>query len=231
MAHLPRKPRLGDGSGRITSTHDGRGSQLCGGRHGRGYGTRSQIERRMLEDAHGAVPEDGLGRLNGPPIRLHGVGADVEHGLVRRYGAAFDGVGAGAVGNRGRHDGVVWKGEPKAGAVQQRRGQLDTVGLHERCAGLQVHRLEKGAGHGTPDQDTVHLRKEGLDDVDLSGHLGAAQNGNEGALGLGDGFPQVVEFLFHEEAGHRWFEEGRHAGRGRMGPVCRPESVVHIQVA
>eukprot|EP00961_Rhodomonas_salina_P007964 107976-Rhodomonas_salina.1 len=45
-------------------------------------------------------------------------------------------------------------------------------------------------------------------------HLGATDDGSEGALGLVDGAREVVELLLEEEAGNRRGQELGHTGRG-----------------
>ncbi len=59
-------------------------------------------------------------------------------------------------------------------------------------------------------------------------HLGAADDGGEGALGVADGTIQVVQLLLEEEAGDRRLEELGDAGCGRVGAVGSAESVVDV---
>lgn len=58
---------------------------------------------------------------------------------------------------------------------------------------------------------STNLVEEGLNDGDLGGDLGAADDGREGALGLGHGALEVVELLLEEEAGHGGLQVLGHA--------------------
>jgi hypothetical protein len=91
--------------------------------------------------------------------------------------------------------------------------------------------VEEGVGHGTTDQDRIDLVEQGVDDSDLVGDLGAADDGDEGAVGLGDGFAEVGELLFHEQAGGRLGDEVGDAFGGGVGAVGCAEGVVHVDVA
>src|SRR2546430_4520009 len=53
-----------------------------------------------------------------------------------------------------------------------------------RSADLETDREEEGVRHRAADQDLVHLGEQGLDHVDLSGDLGAAQDRDERPLGM-----------------------------------------------
>jgi len=74
-------------------------------------------------------------------------------------------------------------------------GQLQLVLLHQRGPHLVAARLVEGEDHPAADDQLVDLVEEGLDDGDLGGDLGAADDGAEGALGGGDGAVEVVQLL------------------------------------
>ena len=62
-------------------------------------------------------------------------------------------------------------------------------------------RVEEGVGHAAADDDGVGLVEEVVDDLDLVGDFGSADDGDEGLVGLGEGFAEVGELLLHEQAG------------------------------
>merc|ERR1719261_1426933 len=90
--------------------------------------------------------------------------------------------------------------------------------------------LEEGEGHAAADDDLVALLDERLEDRDLRGHLGAADDGGEGADGLVDGAGEVLELLREEVAGHGGREVLRDALGGGVRAVRRAERVVDEEV-
>lgn len=80
-------------------------------------------------------------------------------------------------------------------------------------------------------QETLgtHLVEEVLDELDLVRDLCAAEDGEEGPLGLLEDLGKVLELLGHEEPGRLLREVD--ADHGRVGAVRRPERVVDKDVA
>ena len=66
-------------------------------------------------------------------------------------------------------------------------------------------------GHGAADQERVDLGHEMLDDLDLVGDLGAAEDRHQGTVGaLGD-LGKRLDLFLHEEAGGAFGRVKRHA--------------------
>lgn len=99
---------------------------------------------------------------------------------------------------------------------------------HEGGAGREALGLEESENHATADDELVALAHEGLNDTNLRGHLGATDDGSEGALGVGDSAVKVVELLLKKEAGHGGLEELGHTSGGGVGAVGSAESVVDV---
>ena len=103
---------------------------------------------------------------------------------------------------RGRGRRAGGSGHPCFSALCERGfGDVDLVGFDERLAGGLALGVEEGVGHAAADEDGVGLVEQVVDDFDLVGDLGAADDGDEGLVGVGDGLAEVVEFLLHEQAG------------------------------
>merc|ERR1719261_1676122 len=90
--------------------------------------------------------------------------------------------------------------------------------------------LEEGEGHAAADDDLVALLDERLEDRDLRGDLGAADDGRERADGLVDGAGEVLELLREEVARDGGREVLRDALGGRVRAVGRAERVVDEEV-
>ena len=71
-------------------------------------------------------------------------------------------------------------------------------------------------------------RKNAERAADEAAHLGAADDGREGTLGIADGAVQVVELLLEEESGDGGLEELGDAGSRGVGAVRRAESIVNV---
>ena len=118
--------------------------------------------------------------------------------------------------------------EAEARALDQVLGHLDAVVLHETLPGFETHRLEEGTGHRTADQDAVHLWQQRLDDVDLAGDLGPAEDRDEGALRLFQRVAEVVELLLHQQARDGGSQECGNACRAAVRAMRRSERVVDV---
>ena len=118
----------------------------------------------------------------------------------------------------------------RPGLVQDDQGDLDLVVLDERLADPQALGLQEGVGHGAADQDVIGFAEEALDDLDLVGDLGPAQDGDVGLHRGVDGLLQVVDFLLHQVAGGLDRDEIGDADDGGVGPMARTEGVVDEDV-
>ena len=186
-----------------------------------------------LEDAHRAVPEDGLGGLDGVGVELLGLGADV-HALTvvgdgvggddLRYGVLAKVVGNAVVDREEDLDALL------LGLLQHLAGALDPVLLLEGHADGHALGEEEGVGHAATDDEGVGGVDQVIEDADLGGHLGAADDGDEGTLGLGEDRGQGVDLLLEQEAGVGG-QVGGGADHGALGAVGGAEGVEHEDVA
>ena len=80
-------------------------------------------------------------------------------------------------------------------------GDVDLVGLDERFSGGLALGVEEGVGHAAADDDGVGLVEQVVDDLDLVGDLGSADDGDEGLVGFGERFAEVGQLLLHEQPG------------------------------
>ena len=68
---------------------------------------------------------------------------------------------------------------------------------------MAAQRLLEGVAHAAADEQHVNLVKQVLDNADLVGNLRAAQNGEEGALGvLQSASPMTLSSLPNQETGY-----------------------------
>ena len=77
----------------------------------------------------------------------------------------------------------------------------------------------------------VDFAEQVVDDFDLVGDLGAAEDGDEGALGGFKSLTHVGKFLVHEQAGSGLRDEVGDAFGGGVGAVRGAERIVHIDLA
>jgi hypothetical protein len=194
-------------------------------------GASAAIEGRRFEHAHGAVPDDSPGRFDRACIRRNGSGANVEHGLVRRDRVAFHDVRRVRLLQRRSHETVVRERQAHARTVQQFARKLHAFILHERLARFQPHRLVECARHRATDEQAVHLGEQGFDDVDLSGDLGASEDGHEGAFRIGQCCAEVLQLFLHEETGDGGGQVLRDTHGGTVRAVRRAKGIVHEEVA
>ena len=68
------------------------------------------------------------------------------------------------------------------GLGEELLGQIDLVALDEALADFLPLGEEEGVGHGAADQQRVGLGEELLDDGDLVGNLGSAEDRDERAV-------------------------------------------------
>mmetsp|Transcript_56328 Transcript_56328/g.155511 ORF Transcript_56328/g.155511 Transcript_56328/m.155511 type:complete len:454 (+) Transcript_56328:206-1567(+) len=233
VRHLVGEAGLLDRSHGVTAANDGAGarrgdlSEALGNIEGAGG------ERLELEDAHRAVPHNGLARLEGLHDLLGGLRSVVEAHPAVRDGVSLHHLGVGVSGelvsddNVRREDklAVVVLGELLGGL-----GGLDEVLLNERRAGGHAAGGKEGEDHAAANDDLVALLDQGLEDGDLRRDLGAADDGSKRLLAVRDGAVKELKLLGKEEARNRRGEELGHAlGRG-VGAVGGAERVVDEKV-
>ena len=98
-------------------------------------------------------------------------------------------------------------------------------GAHTIALGCQ-----EGIRHAAADNQGVHLFEQIVDDVQLVGDLGAAQNGDKRTLGISQSLAHDADFLGNQEAANSGQIVG-HAGRGGMCAVGGAEGVIYENVS
>lgn len=187
-----------------------------------------------LEDAGRAVPQDGLGLVNGGLVELDGFFAAVEAhpafgnavlvGGGRGVGGGAESVGGDVVAGKDELDVVL------LGLLDETGDLGGTVLVEERVTNADaLEGLFEGEGHAAADDEHVDLVEEVVDQLDLVADLGTTKDGEEGTLGRLEGLGEVVELLLHEEAGGLLGEVD--ADHGAVGAVGSAEGVVDEDVA
>ena len=193
------------------------------------HGGRPFGEARVLEQPHGAVPDD---RRRVPEVSGEGGArrrADVEPHPVGRYLPDGQGADRTRVRSRGR---AVVRGELQTVGmvVEELRGLGDPVALDEGPAGRELLRGSEGVGHRSSDQHPVGASEQGKDDRQLVRDLGAAEDGHEGAGRVPERQAQRLELRLQQRTG-RGARKAAGAGVHRgVRPVGGPEGVVHVLV-
>ena len=187
-----------------------------------------------LEDPHRAVPHDGLrvgnelriGLESWPdrcrrPAVADGRVADRQY-LVRR--GRVDPLGHDVIDRKlDRHASLHRVG------FDTPRG-VELVVFDERLTDREAARLEERIGHRAADDQAVDLLQEVLDDLDLVGDLGAAENGDERPLRRFEGVPKIAKFLFHQQPGCGLADEMRDPFDRCVRSMRRAKRVVDIDV-
>ena len=114
--------------------------------------------------------------------------------------------------------------------LDQARGEIDEVRLELRVAHRNALGLEEGVGHAAADQQGIDLVEQVLDDLDLVGDLGPAQDRHEGALRRLQDALEDLDLALQEHPGHRGEVLGDPDHRA-VGAVGGAEGIVHEDVA
>eukprot|EP00899_Mesostigma_viride_P028401 jgi/Mesvir1/8746/Mv26114-RA.1 len=233
VGHLVREASLLDGRDGVTTADDGDHALSRELRQGLGDGIRAHRKLLKLKHAHGPVPDDALALLELIAECLDRGGADIEahpalRDVVRGHDLALR-ISSELVGHVDIH------GEKKLNALRsslgnQVLGEIQLILLDQRGADALALGLVEGEDHATAQDQLVALLQQGLDHADLGGHLGASDDGAEGARGVSDGAIEVIQLLLQQVAGHGGLEELGHTGSGGVGAVGRAEGVVDVQV-
>ena len=217
----------GDG---IASADDRRRACAGCGRDGSRDFERSIRESRHLENAHGAVPNDGPGARNFRGERGGGLGADIEAHLIGRRRSDVYG-GGGRVGFKfGGDDVVDGKHEPTIVLLGVRKNlarQIELVVFNERFADGQALRFEKRVGHAAANEGGVRNLQKVLDDFDLVADFCATENRDKRPRGIGQGFAEIVELFFHQQPGDGLLDVVRDADDRGVGPVRRAKGIAN----
>ena len=102
--------------------------------------------------------------------------------------------------------------------------------LHEGLADRVPLDLEEGVGHPAADDHGGDAGEEGLQDRDLGGDLGPADDGDERLCGILEDAAEELDLLLHQEAGDARQDLG-HPLRGGVRAVRGAEGVVDVDVA
>ena len=229
MGHFVGVAKLGHGGRGVTAAHNGDGVGLG---QGLGHSPGALGKGGDLKHAHGAVPDNGAGLLHGRGIQGDGLGTDVHtHHAVgdtravhgHRLGIGGKLRGGHAVHGQEQLDALV------LGLLHHLPAVVQPVGLQQGVAHADALGLGKGIAHAAADDDGVGNVQQVIDHADLGGHLGAAQDRHQGALGVSQGAAHNLQLLLDQEAGHGG-QVGCHAGGGGVGAVHGAEGVGHVHV-
>ena len=152
---------------------------------------RPGLERRHLEHAHRAVPEDGLGggdraleQLRRSSGRCRGPSCRRGSPRARRSRVSASSAIASATT---KSTGSTQVARPCSAALASiSLGRLDPVRLHERVADLDALGDEERERHAAADEQRVDAVDEAVDDAELVGDLAAAEDRDERALRVGE---------------------------------------------
>ena len=114
--------------------------------------------------------------------------------------------------------------------VDQAPGLVDPVRLGEGRADLMSLCEEHRVGHAAAEQQRVDTAEQMLEHGELVGNLRAAQDSDEGSLGIVQE-PREHRFLALEEQPRVARQQLRHADSRGMGAVSGAESVVDEEIA
>ena len=198
-----------------------------------GHGARRK--RRDFEHPHRSVPDHRLGVGQQAGIEPRGLGADVQaHPVAHGRVAHLEHFGRRRGINLRRHhviDGQL-QHDPAGLCVRDDRARfIELVVLNERLADRHAECLEEGVGHRPANQQAIDASHHVTDDIDLVGHLGAANDCHERPIGSTQGETKKGELLLHQEprAGRR--EVLHHARDRRMRPVRHAKRIVDVNVS
>ena len=213
---------LMNGRDGIASADDGSGAGAGGGSDGSGDFKRAIRESRHFKDAHGAVPNDGLG-----PGNLSGEGggslwADIEPHLVGRRRSDVN-SGSRSLGFEFWSNDVVDREKQLEisllGVGKDFAGEFEFVVFDERFSDGQALGLEKSVGHTAADEHGVGDVHEIFDDFDFIAYLCSAEDRNERTGRIGEGLAKIIELFFHEQAGNGHFDKTGDTHHRSMGAM------------
>ena len=180
---LVGEPELVQRGARVAAADDRR---RVGARDRLGDRPRAGRERRHLEDAHRAVPEDRPGGARSRRRRRARVAGPMSRPIIPS-GTSTPSIATGSasaekLAPRTRSVGSASAQSEPAASSSAPGGELDPLLLDQRVADLEALGAEEGEAHRPADQDRVDDLEEPLDDADLVGDLGAAEDDDERAV-------------------------------------------------
>ena len=179
---------------------------------------RAFRELGHFEDAHRAVPDDGLRAREARGVRLRRLRADVEHHVAARHCPHGDGdgvrVGGEPVGGDDI-DGHMQRRRPGASrSAMMRSATLTCSSSTSELRTSTPRGLEECVRHAAAEQRMSSFGRRLSIAANLGAHLGAADDRGERPRRVSDQSAEVADFLLHEETGHGG-QVVRHAlGRG-----------------
>mmetsp|Transcript_24287 Transcript_24287/g.76657 ORF Transcript_24287/g.76657 Transcript_24287/m.76657 type:complete len:426 (-) Transcript_24287:71-1348(-) len=194
------------GRGRVATANDGDGARAGGGHNRIHEGFGANLEFRHLEDAHGAVPDNGLGLINSLFVRRHGLLTAVKaHETIGDTLLLCGSLDLTVLAKLGG-DGEVHRQDDLNSQVLR---LLHDVGndlrallvIEGRADGHVVADLQEGVGHAAANDHLVDLVQHVHDELDLVADLGAAQDGENGLCGAVQDLGEGVKLLGHKAAG------------------------------
>ena len=215
-----------DGLFRVAAAHHRCGA---GNRHRLRQCDSAPVEWLLLEHAHGAIPDYGLGGADHERIAIDGEGPDIHADLAVRNG--IHDLAFGVFLNLG-HDHMIHGQHQLVLKFQyQLAREIQLVVFHKRLTYRLAFRLHKCISHGTADQQLVHDFAQVRDHFDLVGNLGAAEDRHTGPRRVPGRHGEVLQLLLHEQSGGGLRHVSNHAHGGGVRAMRRAERVVHIDVA
>lgn len=229
VAELVLNTVLGSDSGSVTTTNDDNLASLGSGNSVVESGFGAAGELLELEDTTRAVPQDGLGLVNGlleeldrllTTVETHpAIGDALLVGSLASVGVLVELVGGDEVSRKDNLDVVL------LGLLNKVLDSLAASLVKERVTNLHVLKsLLEGESHTTADDEAVDLAEEVVNELNLVRDLGTTENGKEGTLGLLEGLGEVVELLLDKET--RGLLGEVDTDHGAVGTVSGTESVV-----
>ena len=224
--HVVAEPELDHRRGRVAAADHGVALGV-----GDGLGDRPGPgrERRQLERAHRAVPEDRAAA--GDPLRVlgGGVGADVEAHPALGDVDPVQVLDLGAGVELAAQHQVLGQVERRLGLPGLRQHllrRLDALVVDQRVADVAALGLEEAEAHRAADQDLVGLVEEALDHADLVGHLRPAEHHDQRPLGAVADLGQLLQLALQQQARRGRAGAARRRGwwRGRGGRRRRRRS-------
>ena len=156
-----------------------------------------------------------------------GLRADVEAHLIVRSGGYVDSGGRGVGFELGRDDVVNRKKKLEifgACVVEDFSCQVQLFVFHQGFADGLALSLQKGVRHSSTDEHGVGDFHQVLDHFDLVADFCAAEYSHERPRGISDGFAQVGQLLFHEQAGCGLLDEMGDAHNGGVARSAEPKA-------
>ena len=236
MGHLAAEAHLVYGCCGITAADDGRSVRIC---QSLGNCLGAGCKNRVLEDAHGAVPNDGLCFFHSVGIEGNGLGPNVSafavcRNLVCIYNNSRNVCLVDGIRELVDGDDIDRKKKLLAVLLCLLHHLLAVVHLRlveEGLADLIALGLEEGVSHAAANDQGIALLQKIINDIQLVSNLCTAEDGNERTNRVLNRIAQEVDLLLHEVADYvRTVDELSNADIGAVSPVSGTESVVYEDI-